>query len=143
MPTIDSVEQAKQRFGELLEAQQTRVDKIKSEGEPTDFTALDHIEIGVLGGDGIGPSIAHESQRVLEALLEDQVSSGRVSFRTIDGLTIERRAEELAAIPEGVLKEIHECDVTLKGPTTTPEQGDGWPNIESANVAMRKVLDLY
>ena len=143
MPTIDSVEQAKQRFGELLEAQQARVDKIKSEGEPTDFTALDHIEIGVLGGDGIGPSIAHESQRVLEALLEDQVSSGRVSFRTIDGLTIERRAEELAAIPEGVLKEIHECDVTLKGPTTTPEQGDGWPNIESANVAMRKVLDLY
>ena len=54
-----------------------------------------------------------------------------------------RRAEELAAIPEGVLKEIHECDVTLKGPTTTPEQGDGWPNIESANVAMRKVLDLF
>ncbi|MYJ58416.1 MAG: isocitrate/isopropylmalate dehydrogenase family protein, partial [Chloroflexi bacterium] len=120
-----------------------RVDAIKAEGEPTDFTTLDHIEIGVLGGDGIGPSIAHESQRVLEALLEDQVASGRVSFRTIDGLTIERRAEEMAAIPEGVLKEIHECDVTLKGPTTTPEQGDGWPNIESANVAMRKVLDLY
>ena len=92
----------------------------------------------MLGGDGIGPSIAHESQRVLESLLEDQVSSGRVSFRTIDGLTIERRAEEMAAIPEGVLKEIHECDVTLKGPTTTPEQGDGWPNIESANVAMRQ-----
>ena len=143
MPTIDSIEQAQARFGELLEAQQTRVDAIKAEGDPTDFTALDHIEIGVLGGDGIGPSIAHESQRVLEALLEDQVSSGRVSFRTIDGLTIERRAEELAAIPEGVLKEIRECDVTLKGPTTTPEQGDGWPNIESANVAMRKVLDLF
>ena len=119
------------------------MDAIKAEGEPTDFTALDHIEIGVLGGDGIGPSIAHESQRVLETLLSDQVSSGRVSFRTIDGLTIERRAEEMAAIPEGVLKEIHECDVTLKGPTTTPEQGDGWPNIESANVAMRKVLDLF
>ncbi len=143
MPNIGSIEQAKQRFGELLEAQQTRVDAIKAEGEPTDFTQLDHIEIGVLGGDGIGPSIAHESQRVLETLLEEQVSSGRVTFRTIDGLTIERRAEEMAAIPEGVLKEIHECDVTLKGPTTTPEQGDGWPNIESANVAMRKVLDLY
>ena len=73
MPTIDSIEQAQTRFGELIEAQQARVDLIKSEGEPTDFTALDHIEIGVLGGDGIGPSIAHESQRVLEALLADQV----------------------------------------------------------------------
>jgi isocitrate dehydrogenase (NAD+) len=31
----------------------------------------------------------------------------------------------------------------LKGPTHTPEQGDGWPNIESANVAMRKELDLF
>ena len=113
MPTIDTIEQAKTRFGELLEAQQIRVDGIKAQGEPTDYTKLDHIEIGVLGGDGIGPSIAHESQRVLEALLADQVKSGRVNFRTIDGLTIERRAEELAAIPEGVLKEINECDVTV------------------------------
>jgi len=96
----------------------------------------------------VQPQAVGQTQRAFHlesggALLDDQVASGRVSFRTIDGLTIERRAEELAAIPEGVLKEIHECDVTLKGPTTTPEQGDGWPNIESANVAMRKVLDLF
>jgi isocitrate dehydrogenase (NAD+) len=31
----------------------------------------------------------------------------------------------------------------LKGPTTTPQHGDPWPNIESANVAMRKELDLF
>ena len=31
----------------------------------------------------------------------------------------------------------------LKGPTTTPKAGDPWPNIESANVAMRKELDLF
>ena len=31
----------------------------------------------------------------------------------------------------------------MKGPTHTPEQGDGWPNIESANVSMRKHLDLF
>ena len=143
MPELDSIDQATQHFADLLRAQQQRVDAIKDAGPPTDYTALDTITIGVLGGDGIGPSIAHESQRVLEALLAEPVAAGRVNFRTIDGLTIERRAEELAAIPEGVLKEIHECDVTLKGPTTTPEQGDGWPNIESANVAMRKVLDLF
>ena len=33
--------------------------------------------------------------------------------------------------------------VTLKGPTHTPEQGDGWPNLESVNVGMRKELDLF
>ena len=31
----------------------------------------------------------------------------------------------------------------LKGPTTTPKKGDPWPNIESANVAMRRELDLF
>ncbi len=143
MPDVDSLEQAASHFTQLMREQQARVDAIKSEGEPTDFSALDSITIGVLGGDGIGPSIARESQRVLEEILADQVASGRVKFRTIDGLTIERRAEVLQAIPDEVLAEINECDVTLKGPTTTPEQGDGWPNIESANVAMRKVLDLY
>ena len=143
MPDVDSLEQAASHFTQLMREQQARVDAIKSEGEPTDFSALDSITIGVLGGDGIGPSIARESQRVLEEILADQVASGRVKFRTIEGLTIERRAEVLQAIPDEVLAEINECDVTLKGPTTTPEQGDGWPNIESANVAMRKVLDLY
>ena len=143
MPDVDSLEQAASHFTQLMREQQARVDAIKSEGEPTDFSKLDSITIGVLGGDGIGPSIARESQRVLEEILADQVASGRVRFRTIDGLTIERRAEVLQAIPDEVLAEINECDVTLKGPTTTPEQGDGWPNIESANVAMRKVLDLY
>jgi isocitrate dehydrogenase (NAD+) len=33
--------------------------------------------------------------------------------------------------------------VILKGPTTTPRKGDPWPNIESANVAMRRALDLF
>jgi len=31
----------------------------------------------------------------------------------------------------------------LKGPTTTPRKGDPWANVESANVAMRKELDLF
>ena len=41
------------------------------------------------------------------------------------------------------MEELKQCDVILKGPTTTPKKGDPWPNIESANVAMRKALDLY
>lgn len=138
-----SVEEATEHFGQLVNAQLARIERIKKEADWIDYQALDQIVIGVLGGDGIGPAISHEAQRILEDLLSDQVSSGKVVFRTIDGLTIERRAEERSAIPAAVLEEIRECHVTLKGPTTTPEQGDAWPNIESANVAMRKELDLF
>jgi isocitrate dehydrogenase (NAD+) len=42
-----------------------------------------------------------------------------------------------------VLEQIKQCHVILKGPTTTPRRGDPWPNVESANVAMRRVLDLF
>ena len=143
MLQTNSVEEAKEHFGQLLDAQLARVERIKQETDWVDYKALDQIVVGVLGGDGIGPSIANDAQRILEDLLVDEVSSGKILFRTIDGMTIERRAAEMAAIPEAVLKEIFECHVTLKGPTTTPEQGDEWPNIESANVAMRKELDLF
>ena len=143
MLQTNSVEEAKEHFGQLLDAQLARVERIKQESDWVDYKALDQIVVGVLGGDGIGPSISNEAQRILEDLLVDEVSSGKVLFRTIDGMTIERRAAEMAAIPEAVLKEIFECHVTLKGPTTTPEHGDEWPNIESANVAMRKELDLF
>ena len=46
-------------------------------------------------------------------------------------------------IPDDVLEEIKSCHVILKGPTTTPQSGGIWPNIESANVAMRRYLDLF
>ena len=49
----------------------------------------------------------------------------------------------MQAIPDDVMEELKQCDVILKGPTTTPQAGDGRPNIESANVAMRKALDLF
>lgn len=42
-----------------------------------------------------------------------------------------------------MLAELKKCHVILKGPTTTPRAGDPWPNVESANVAMRKELDLF
>jgi len=66
-----------------------------------------------------------------------------VEFRDIAGLTIENRAKHKKAIPEDVLVELKACHVILKGPTTTPQAGDQWPNIESANVAMRRYLDLF
>ena len=120
-----------------------RIDRLKEEGDFVDFPAKDEIVIGVVGGDGIGPFITAEAQRVLEFLLQDDVKTGRIKFNVIDGLTIENRAACGKAIPDDVLEELKACDVILKGPTTTPRKGDKWPNIESANVAMRKELDLF
>ncbi|MFV0341275.1 MAG: isocitrate/isopropylmalate family dehydrogenase [Anaerocolumna sp.] len=134
---------AKEKFGKLLEEQLLRVENMKLQGDFLDYNSLDRIIIGVCGGDGIGPAITGQAQRVLAYLLDQDVKSGKVEFRVIDGLTIERRADEMAAIPVAVLDELKECHVILKGPTTTPRKGDPWPNVESANVAMRKELDLF
>ena len=135
--------QAAEKFAKLVEAQLARVEKMKAQGEFVDYATLDNIIIGVCGGDGIGPTITGEAQRVLEWLLAADVKKGRVEFRVIDDLTIEKRAEVGKAIPDEVLEELKKCHVILKGPTTTPRAGDPWPNIESANVAMRKELDLF
>ena len=137
------IESAKEHFGTVLQQQLERVERLKEEGDWTDYSSVSPIIIGMLGGDGIGPSISEETQAVLAYLLRDEVDSGKVEFRVIDGLTIENRAEKLQSIPDDVLAEIKQCHVTLKGPTHTPERGDGWPNIESANVSMRKELDLF
>ncbi len=138
-----AIDRAKEHFGDLLEKQMARVESLKEEGEFIDWSTRDKIVIGVIGGDGIGPAITETARQVLQRLLEEHVASGRIEFRTIDGLTIENRAAHLQSIPDDVLAEIKACDVTLKGPTTTPEKGDGWPNLESANVGMRKELDLF
>ena len=137
------IDAAKEHFGEVLQQQLERVERLKQEGDWVDYSSVSPIIIGMLGGDGIGPSISHETQKVLEYLLREEVASGKVEFRVIDGLTIENRAAKMQSIPDDVLAEIRQCHVTLKGPTHTPEQGDGWPNIESANVSMRKALDLF
>ena len=144
-PLVDTkaIEAAKQHFGTVLEQQLARVERLKEEGEFIDYSTLKPIIIGMIGGDGIGPTISAETQRVLEYLLRDEVKAGKVEFRVIEGLTIENRVAKMKAIPDDVLAAIKQCHVTMKGPTHTPEKGDGWPNIESANVGMRKALDLF
>ena len=132
-----------EKFREILKNQLTRVENMKAQGDFTDYEKLDTIKIGVCGGDGIGPTITHEAERVLRFILADLVESGKVTFCTIDGLTLENRIAALKAIPDDVMTELKACDIILKGPTTTPQKGAGMPNIESANVAMRKALDLF
>ncbi len=130
-------------FEKLLEQQEARVERLKNEGDFVDYAKLDKLIIGVVGGDGIGPIITHQARRVLEYLLEDEIAAGKVELRDIEGLTIENRVAVMKAIPDDVMEELKKCHVILKGPTTTPQKGDPWPNIESANVAMRKALDLF
>ena len=141
--TDKHINKATIQFQKLLQDQLARVDRMSAVEEQTDYAALNPIIVGILGGDGIGPFIAAEAQRVLESLLQVPLDAGKITFRVIEGLTIEKRAEVRQAIPGDVLEEIKECHVTLKGPTTTPRKGDPWPNIESANIAMRKELDLF
>lgn len=139
----EQIEAAKEQFGRLLEKQLKRVEDMKGQGDFVDYESLDKIVIGVCGGDGIGPAITGQAQRVLEYLLKDEINKGKIEFKVIEGLTIEKRAAEMKAIPDDVLAELKTCQVILKGPTTTPRKGDEWPNVESANVAMRKELDLF
>ena len=138
-----AIEKAKEHFGKIVAEQLDRVEKLKTAEDWLDFSKLKPIVIGVAGGDGIGPIICKEAQRILAFLLDDEVKSGKVQFNVIEGLTIENRAKVMKAIPDDVLEELKACHVILKGPTTTPKKGDPWPNIESANVAMRRELDLF
>ena len=130
-------------FEEIVSQQLARVERLKKDTEAVDYKKLDCIRIGIIGGDGIGPAITAHAQRILEELLKEPVKAGKVEFKVIDGLTIENRAACGKAIPDDVMEEIKSCHVLLKGPTTTPRKGDKWGNIESANVAMRKALDLF
>jgi len=137
------IENAKIHFGNLVKDQLERVERMKKAGDWVDYTTKKPIIIGLVGGDGIGPFITKHAQAVLEFLLKEEIENGRVELRVIEGLTIENRAKVMKAIPDDVLVEIKKCHVLLKGPTTTPRKGDKWPNIESANVTMRRELDLF
>jgi isocitrate dehydrogenase (NAD+) len=140
---MDKIQIAAQKFTKLIEEQLVRVAKIKEVSDFINYGKLPTIRIGIVGGDGIGPAITDQAHRVLEFLLADEIENGKVEFCKIEGLTIENRVEKNQPIPDDVLEEIKTCHVILKGPTTTPEAGGPWPNIESANVAMRKELDLF
>ena len=138
-----AIEKAGEHFAQLIQEQFDRIEMMKKDGDWLDYASLKPIIIGVCWGDGIGRMISKHAQRVLEHMLQKECGAGLVEFRDIDGLTIENRASCGKAIPEDVLEELKKCHVILKGPTTTPQTGDKWPNIESANVAMRRELDLF
>ena len=133
------IDDACTKFRELLTEQLKRQDKMEEAEPKKDFSGLNTITVGVIGGDGIGPAITKASVQLLESLLKDEIASGKIQLKNIDGLTIENREALGQAVPDDVMKEIKSCDVLLKGPTTTPKGG----TMESANVTIRRELDLF
>ncbi len=133
------IEEATAHYKSLLEEQLRRQTRMETASPAKDFAKAERIVVGLVPGDGIGPIIMEQAERVLRKLLADDVASGRVELRAISGLTIENRLALGRALPEDTLSAMKQCDVLLKGPTTTPKGG----TLESANVALRRELDLY
>ncbi len=132
-----------EHFAKIVEDQLARVEAMKNARGAQDFAAKEKIIIGTIDGDGIGPIIMDSCRQILEKLLAEELRSGRIELRKIEGLTIENRIAKMETVPAEVLEQIRQCDLLLKGPTTTPGKGDGRPNLESANVTLRRELDLF
>ena len=140
METVEQqIERATAHFRELLENQLARENRMEAGEVAKDFSALQTVRIGICGGDGIGPILTREAVRILQFLLEEEIRKKSVLLVPIEGLTIENRLARGEAVPSDTLEAIKSCDVLLKGPTTTPKGG----TMESANVALRRELDLY
>ncbi len=131
------IEKAKEQFEILLREQLERSDRMSAPAET--LNTEDALVVGLIDGDGIGPIIMKEAKNVLETLLKDEIEEGKVILKKIEGLTIENRKARGESVPSDVLEDIKKCDVLLKGPTETPKGG----TLESANVTLRRELDLY
>ena len=88
--------------------------------------------VTLIPGDGIGPSIASATVRILEAAGAD------ISFE-VQSAGMAGLATYGDPIPEQTLDSIRRTRIALKGPLETPI-GEGFRSI---NVALRKTFDLY
>ncbi len=134
---MSQIAEACEKFRILLEEQCARIANMAS--DKMDYSQKEVVTIGLIDGDGIGPIIMAQARTILQKLLAEEIAAGSIVLKEITGLTIENRLALGKAIPEAVLEQIKSCDVLLKGPTTTPMGG----KMESANVALRRELDLY
>lgn len=143
MENKEAIEIAQEKFGELIQSEFQRIERMKKDVEVTDFSKLNKIVVGILPGDGIGPIIMKQALRVLYELIGDELSSGKIEFLEIEGMTIENRVAKNESLPTDVFEEIKRCDVLIKGPMVTPKVGDGLPNLVSANSLLRRELELF
>lgn len=134
---MTQIENACEQFRTLLLEQQQRLQDMETQA--VDYTNKKTVTVGLIDGDGIGPVLMIQARRVLGKLLADELRAGTVILKTVTGLTIENRMALGEPVPEDTMAQIKACDVLLKGPTTTPMGG----SMESANVTLRRELDLY
>lgn len=89
-------------------------------------------QVCLIAGDGIGPEVARAAREVLDAAGAD-----------IDWTELDAGADCIdkygTVMPEETLETVRDVGIALKGPITTPI-GKGF---KSANVQLRKTLDLY
>lgn len=142
------VEQATEEFRKILIEQYERNERMAARGADTagggeECGGERKVIVGLAPGDGIGPVIMEETKAVLGQLLEEEIGRGLIEFRDIEGFTIEERLAAGETVPAGVIAQMDECDVLLKGPTTTPNAAMGGKNLESANVFLRRRFDLF
>ncbi|MCU0633411.1 MAG: isocitrate/isopropylmalate family dehydrogenase [Gemmatimonadaceae bacterium] len=90
------------------------------------------VTVTLIPGDGIGPSIADATVRVLAAAGADITWD-----RQVAGMAGVARWND--PIPDATLDSIKQTRIALKGPLETPV-GEGFRSI---NVALRKTFDLY
>jgi len=88
--------------------------------------------VAVLPGDGIGPEITQATIDILEAV---GFHAEWIYFDA--GLSAMEKGKD--SMPKETIEGIREIGTALKGPTTTPSGGGH----TSANVALRKALDLF
>jgi isocitrate dehydrogenase (NAD+) len=137
------IKKAQEEFAERIISELDRIEAMKQDAEPRDFANLDKIIVGIMPGDGTGPILMEHALRVARELVKNEIASGKIEFRTIEGMTIENRVAKMQSLPDEVLAACKECDVLVKGPFITPRAGDGLPNLVSANSLLRRKLQLF
>ena len=137
------IAKALEEFAERINSELDRIEVMKQDSEIRDFSRLEKITVGVMPGDGTGPILMEQALRVANELLREEIASGKVEFREIEGMTIENRVARMQSLPDEVLAACKECDVLIKGPFITPRAGDGLPNLVSANSLLRRELQLF
>ena len=88
--------------------------------------------VTLIPGDGIGPEVTEAAVRVAEA------AGAKIHWQLVEA-GAEVVAKYGSPVPDHVLNSVRTNRVALKGPIATPI-GEGF---QSANVSLRKALDLY
>ena len=92
------IEIAVEKFRALMQEQLARQNQMELGSSAKDYTKQEKIIVGVCGGDGIGPILMREAKRLMEVLLHEEIESGKIELREIEGLTIENRLDRKSVV---------------------------------------------